>query len=144
MTAVARINAIAGAIPVTDVDKDYRTWAQGKLSDPREARLFGRMAERSGIEHRWSVLGEEASLEPGRFYTRDMQPTTAERMAVYAREAPRLALQAIAALPELGDITHLVVASCTGFMAPGVDQVIARQLGLPGHVERVVVGFMGC
>jgi predicted naringenin-chalcone synthase len=144
MPTVARINAIAGALPPTDVDADYRLWAERHLSDPREARLFGRMAERSGIEHRWSVLGEEASLEPGRFYTRDEQPTTAERMAVYAREAPKLALQAIAALPELGEISHLVVASCTGFVAPGVDQIIARALGLPGHVERVVVGFMGC
>ncbi len=141
---LARINAIAGAIPPTDVEADYRTWAQDRLSDPREARLFGRMAERSGIEHRWSVLGEEASLEPGRFYTRDEQPTTAERMAVYAREAPKLALRAIAGLPEVGEISHLVVASCTGFVAPGVDQIVARTLGLPDGVERVVIGFMGC
>jgi predicted naringenin-chalcone synthase len=37
-----------------------------------------------------------------------------------------------------------VVASCTGFVAPGIDQVIAARLGLPGHVERTLVGFMGC
>jgi alpha-pyrone synthase len=90
------------------------------------------------------VLGDEAGLEPGRFYTRDTQPTTGERMAVYAREAPKLALRAIDGLPDLSNITHLVVASCTGFVAPGVDQIIARALGLPGNVERVVVGFMGC
>jgi len=144
MKPIARINAISGAIPSTDVDSDYRLWAQGNLPDPRESRLFGRMAERSGIDHRWSVLGEEASLEPGRFYTRDTQPTTGERMAVYAREAPQLALQAIAGLPELGAVTHLVVASCTGFVAPGIDQIIARTLGLGSDVERVVVGFMGC
>ena len=40
------------------------------------------------------------------------------------------------AIAELGDaldparITHLVVASCTGFVAPGIDQIIARRLGL--------------
>jgi predicted naringenin-chalcone synthase len=144
MKPVARINAISGAIPATDVDSDYRQWAQGALSDPREARLFGRMAERSGIEHRWSVLGDDAGLAPGRFYTRGTAPTTGERMAVYAREAPRLALRAIAGLPELGGITHLVVATCTGFVSPGVDQIIARTLGLADDVERVVVGFMGC
>jgi predicted naringenin-chalcone synthase len=144
MKTVARINAISGAIPATDVDRDYRQWAQEQLSDPREARLFGRMAERSGIDHRWSVLGDEAGLEPGRFYTRGAAPTTGERMAVYAREAPKLALRAIAGLPGTDGVTHLVVASCTGFVAPGVDQVIARALGLPGDVERVVVGFMGC
>ncbi len=144
MNTVARINAISGATPATDVDRAYRQWAQEQLADPREARLFGRMAERSGIDHRWSVLGDDAGLEPGRFYTRDAAPTTAERMAVYAREAPKLALRAIAGLPDIDGVTHLVVASCTGFVAPGVDQIIARALGLPGDVERVVVGFMGC
>ena len=144
MNTVARINAISGAIPSTDVDRDYRQWAQGQLPDPREARLFGRMSERSGIDHRWSVLGSEAGLEPGRFYTRGRAPTTGERMAVYAREAPKLALRAIAGLPDTQGITHLVVASCTGFVAPGVDQVIARTLGLAGDVERIAIGFMGC
>ena len=141
---VARINALASASPPTDVDSDYRQWASEKLADPREARLFARMAERSGIAHRWSVLGEEASLEPGRFYTRANAPGTFERMEVYAREAPRLALEAIAGLPELGRITHLVVASCTGFVAPGIDQFIARELGLAANVERLLIGFMGC
>lgn len=141
---VARINAIASAIPATDVDGDYRKWAQRQLTDAREARLFGRMAERSGIEHRWSVLGDSAALEPGNFYTRDVQPSTGERMEVYVHQAPKLALEAIARLPDLGRITHLVVASCTGFVAPGIDQIIARELGLSGDVERLLVGFMGC
>jgi predicted naringenin-chalcone synthase len=65
-------------------------------------------------------------------------------MAVYAREAPKLALSAIEQLGDLGDITHMVVASCTGFTAPGLDQVLARRLGLKSSVERVVIGFMGC
>ena len=142
--SVPRIEAIASACPPTEVDANYRKWAGERLADPREARLFARMAERSGIEHRWSVLGEDAGLEPGRFYTRGAAPTTAERMAIYAREAPKLALEAIGKLPDLGRITHLVVASCTGFTAPGIDQVIARELGLPGDVERLMIGFMGC
>ena len=144
MDTVARINALCGAIPATDVDRDYRGWAQQQLDDPREARLFARMAERSGIDHRWSVLGDDAGLEPGRFYVRETPPSTRERMEVYAREAPRLALRAIGGLPSLGRITHLVVASCTGFVAPGIDQVIARELGLGGEVERLLIGFMGC
>jgi flavin-dependent dehydrogenase len=52
--------------------------------------------------------------------------------------SPRLREQA-----ELGKITHLVVASCTGFVAPGVDQIIAAALGLE-EVERTLIGFMGC
>jgi predicted naringenin-chalcone synthase len=68
-------------------------------------------------------------------------------MECYSEAAPRLAFQAIDALAAktpLGEITHLVVASCTGFMAPGLDQIIARGLGLGSGVERTLVGFMGC
>src|SRR3546814_18087879 len=36
------------------------------------------------------------------------------------------------------------VASCTGFVAPGIDQILARRLGLGAAVERVLIGFMGC
>jgi predicted naringenin-chalcone synthase len=110
--------------------------------------VFDRMAERSGIGHRWSVLppAPGSPVEAGGFY-HGRNPSTAERMAIYAEEAPTLALAAIEALrgqAELGGITHLVVASCTGFVAPGIDQIIARELGLPGDVERTLVGFMGC
>jgi predicted naringenin-chalcone synthase len=68
-------------------------------------------------------------------------------MQVYAEAAPKLALEAVARLREvtaLAGITHLIVASCTGFVAPGIDQIIAAELGLPGDVERTLVGFMGC
>src|SRR3546814_6041812 len=68
-------------------------------------------------------------------------------MAAYADHAPDLAMQAIAGLGDVLDparITHLVVASCTGFVAPGIDQILARRLGLGAAVERVLIGFMGC
>ncbi|MXO59183.1 type III polyketide synthase [Altererythrobacter salegens] len=140
----ARINAVASACPSHDVEATYRRWAEEILTDERDAKLFARMAERSGIEHRWSVLGKAADLTPGGFYTSGVSPTTAQRMAIYAREAPPLALEAIRKLPDFEGITHLVVASCTGFTAPGIDQIIARELGLPGNVERTLIGFMGC
>lgn len=140
-----RITAIATAVPDLDFESDYRRWALGRLGEGREAKLYERMAARSGIEHRWSVLAEEdARLDEGvGFYGGDA-PSTAARMAIYAREAPELALKAVAGLPHLGDPTHIVVASCTGFVAPGIDQIIARRLGLGDDVERVLVGFMGC
>jgi predicted naringenin-chalcone synthase len=108
------------------------------------------MAARSGIGHRWSVLPRApeggSPVDPGGFYE-EAPPGTGERMKLYAEAAPRLALEAIgkldgAAMP--GAITHLIVASCTGFVAPGIDQLIAAELGLPGDVERTLVGFMGC
>jgi predicted naringenin-chalcone synthase len=37
-----------------------------------------------------------------------------------------------------------VVASCTGFTAPGLDLQLARRLGLRADVGRMIIGFMGC
>jgi predicted naringenin-chalcone synthase len=145
----AFINAVAGVIPEHDVHRLFIDWAQDRIEDPRLRKLFMRMADRSGIEHRWSVLppapGGLPHNRPGGFYHGAMPPTSA-RMAVYAEQAPKLALAAIARLAgqiALDGVTHLVVASCTGFVAPGVDQIIARALGIEG-AERTLVGFMGC
>jgi len=145
----AFINAVCGAVPQHDVHQLFVQWASGHIGDGRLRKLFLRMAERSGIEHRWAVLppatGGLPHDQPGGFYHGEW-PATSARMAVYAEEAPKLALQAISGLGEqvsLDGVTHLVVASCTGFVAPGVDQIIARELGL-GDVERTLIGFMGC
>lgn len=145
----AYLNAVAGIVPEHDVHQLFIDWAQGQVEDPRLRKLFLRMAERSGIEHRWSVLppapGGRPHNEKGGFYHPAMPPTST-RMQRYAAEAPELALRAIERLRErvsLEGVTHLVVASCTGFVAPGIDQIIARRLGLE-QVERTLVGFMGC
>src|SRR5690606_2847359 len=104
-----------------------------------------RMIQRSGIGRRFTVLSRERTYQAeGSFYDVPEPPRTHDRMAVYAREAPALAMEAIGKLGDLGAVTHMVVASCTGFTAPGLDQVLARRLGLAPTVERVVVGFMGC
>jgi predicted naringenin-chalcone synthase len=42
------------------------------------------------------------------------------------------------------DVASLVVASCTGYATPGVDILVARDLGMPASVQRLHVGHMGC
>ncbi|MFN3387747.1 MAG: type III polyketide synthase [Allosphingosinicella sp.] len=148
-TATAHINAIGTAVPGHDVHRAFIDWAAARIADDRARALFLRMAERSGIAHRWSVLpptaGGGSPVCEGGFYAA-AAPGTAARMALYAEAAPALALEAIRALGPEGTrgVTHLVVASCTGFSAPGVDQILAEALGLEGTVERTLVGFMGC
>lgn len=140
-----RIIAIASAVPDNNVHQLYNAWAERQVAPARHLPLYQRMASRSGIANRFSVLGgADYRMEPGSFYASNIPPTTAERMRRYAVAAPDLALRAIYGLGALGAVTHLVVASCTGFTAPGLDQVIARRLGLPATVERVMIGFMGC
>lgn len=142
-----RIVALGTATPTHDIHRAFIDWAAVRLTDRRDAAVFARMAGRSGIAHRWSVLpvGTDGGspVDNGGFYAGGM-PGTAERMALYSEHAPALALQAIAKLPDISGITHLVVASCTGFVAPGIDQIIAARLGLDGSVERTLIGFMGC
>ena len=140
-----RINAIATAVPDCDVHSHYTDWAANQLVDERKAALFRRMEARGGISHRYSVLsGSDAALDFGSFYMTGAEPGTAARMQRYAEAAPDLAMKAVKGLPDTHGVTHVVVASCTGFMAPGLDQVIARRLGLSANVERVSIGFMGC
>jgi len=146
----AYLNAIGTAVPDHDIHAAFIGWAEDQL-DPRKQPLFSRMAGRSGIAHRWSVLprapGGGSPIEPGGFYASDPLPPTSARMALYGKAAPALAMKAVAALGDAFEpeaITHLVVASCTGFTAPGVDQMLAAELGLSPGVERLLVGFMGC
>lgn len=145
---IPRITGMSTARPDQDIHAAFVGWAEAQIDDRRERALFARMAARSGIDHRFAVLPPTddggSPICPGGFYAEN-SPTTAARMALYADHAPDLALRAIAGLDFApGDITHLVVASCTGFIAPGVDQIIARRLSLSPSVERLLVGFMGC
>jgi predicted naringenin-chalcone synthase len=76
-------------------------------------------------------------------------PSTGERNDRYAREALPLGQQAAAAAMEeaavaADQVTHLVVVTCTGFYAPGLDVGLIEALRLPPDTQRVQVGFMGC
>ena len=146
-----RLNALATAVPGHDIHRAFIAWATPRLADERMRALFLRMAARSGIDHRWSVLPPTADggspVASGGFYDVPGLPPTSQRMAAYADHAPDLAMQAIARLGDAFDpahVTHIVVASCTGFVAPGIDQILARRLDLAPTVERVLIGFMGC
>ncbi|MCW8088381.1 type III polyketide synthase [Sabulicella glaciei] len=141
------LNAIGTATPPHDVHERFLAHAPTLLRTERERQLFVRMAERSGIAHRWSFLRGELS---DRFYIPGRFPTTAERMARYRQDSLPLAEAALEALGErLGrdwrqGVTHLLLVSCTGFEAPGLDQRLIAQCGLDPEVERSVLGFMGC
>jgi predicted naringenin-chalcone synthase len=143
------INRIATALPRYEVHEAFRLFADRQITGDRTRTAFARLAERSQIARRWSVLQPEPDARGtvDGFYRLDRFPSTGERMARYEAEAPALAEAACDALGlerEGPRITHLVLATCTGFAAPGLDHWLIRRYGLPGHTERTVVGFMGC
>ena len=150
----AFVNRIATATPPNDVHVKFVEYAAGQLAgDPRSARLFRRMSEMGGIEHRYSylqapdVLGDDDGLDVGGFYRRGAFPSTGARMRFFEQAAPPLAKQAVDRLltpEEQRSITHVIVTSCTGMSAPGIDLQIAKLCNLSKGVERTMIGFMGC
>jgi predicted naringenin-chalcone synthase len=147
----AHINRIGTAVPPLDIHGMFVDFMNNSQLRGKFGRVFHRMVDRSGIFHRYSVLPlDQVSTEPTKtdcFYAPGKFPSTARRMKAYERFAPDLAERAVAALDLQGrgeEITHLVVASCTGFSAPGLDQILAKRLGLRADLQRSMVGFMGC
>ncbi len=75
--------------------------------------------------------------------------STGQRMARFATDALPLGTEAVAgALADAGleaaDVDAFTVVSCTGYATPGLDILIARDLGMPVGVQRLHVGHMGC
>lgn len=148
----AYLNRIATAVPPHDVHDAFVRFARSSLDEPRARAVFDRMASKAQISHRYSVLAasedpEGASVDASRVYSRGRFPTTGERMQLFEKHAPALAVETVAKL-ELGTearrITHVIVTSCTGMYAPGLDLDLVEQCGLEPSVERTMVGFMGC
>lgn len=148
----AHLNRIATAVPPHDVHHAFVRFARTLLEDPRARAVFDRLVDKAQISHRYAIFApavepEGPSVDAGRFYTRGRFPGTAERMRLYERHAPDLAEQAVRGL-HLGEqarrITHVIVTSCTGMYAPGIDFDLVQRCGLNPSVERTMVGFMGC
>jgi alpha-pyrone synthase len=149
----AFINRIATAVPPHDVHQAFIEFAKNLVPEGTTRNLFKRMARLSGIEHRYSFVQPIASedgawhdaeqvYDPGNF------PITARRMKFFESFAPRLARAALDKLAlseeDRAAVTHVIVTSCTGLYAPGLDFEVVNHLGLNPSVERTMIGFMGC
>ncbi len=120
---------------------------QDRFPDPRIRRLVAQAFRQSGILRRHTVMESFFDCAP---FDASGQADTAARNTVYAVEARRLAtalgeklLSGPSAIPR-ERITHLIFATCTGFVNPGPDYYLVRDLGLRDTVERYTLGFMGC
>jgi alpha-pyrone synthase len=149
----AFINRIATAVPQHDVHRPFVEFAESMLPEGTTRNLFRRMARMSAIEHRYSFLQPIATSDATWRDAEDMYvmgnfPSTSRRMQAFERYAPLLAQCALnrlaLTLEEKRGITHVIVTSCTGLYAPGLDYDVVNHLGLNPSVERTMIGFMGC
>ena len=151
------INALGVAVPIHEHTQSQLAdfMANGLQLDAPTRRRLTALYRQTKINRRYSVL-PDYSQQNGAFTfypnTADLEPfpSVGQRMAVYQREALPLALRAVrdclASYPSFApsSITHIVVVSCTGFYAPGLDIELIESLGLPGTTQRLLIGFMGC
>jgi predicted naringenin-chalcone synthase len=75
--------------------------------------------------------------------------TTRERMERYLVEALPLGKEAVGrALGAAGldptDVGLFAVCSCTGYVTPGLDILLARDTGMAATTQRLFIGHMGC
>lgn len=143
----AWITGLGSSLPATEVlQEDFAAWMEPRLAggtDPSRWRRFSRLV---GVRSRRSVIdlyGDEGEA----FFPRDGigRAGTGERNRLFDERALPLAAAAVRAVgDDLAGITHLVVATCTGAIAPGLDIRLVRALGLDPGVRRTAIGFMGC
>jgi alpha-pyrone synthase len=148
------INAIGTAVPEHKIlQTDASQWMSDVLNlKGKERKIVETLYNATGIENRYSVL--EDYLKPKgsfSFFANSIDlepfPTVQQRMILYKNHALPLALKAIGNLNGYSShsgITHLIVASCTGMYAPGLDIEIIEELGLDHSIERTSIQFMGC
>lgn len=116
-----------------------------------DARRLKTLYRATGIEHRYSVLADYGRSFDFSFYsnTEDLEPfpSTRKRLELYRTHALKLSLDAVQqclGTRSTDEITHLIVVSCTGMYAPGLDIDLVNALGLSRQVERLCINFMGC
>lgn len=108
----------------------------------------------TGIDTRYSVLEDYGRTDDFTFYENSHNlepfPATSQRLQVYRQCAVQLSIaavqQCLAKRPGFDNqhITHLIVVSCTGMYAPGLDIDLVKALNLNSSVQRTAINFMGC
>ncbi len=141
----AFVNHIVCTVPPYQRQDEFRDSLQHWAGPPEVVEKLHKIAAGAQIDARHTVLAQP--FGEGGFYRPGAFPTTGERMKTYQREAPILALDTVEKLraqAPLDAVTHLIVTSCTGFYAPGLDIDILRDARFSPRVQRTVIGFMGC
>jgi alpha-pyrone synthase len=145
----AYLNHIGCAVPPYERQREFIDSLPRWAGTPEIVEKLQQLAAGARIDQRYTVLPDPfGTVDMPGFYRPGGFPTTGERMKMYQREAPLLAARAVdhlrATAGSLHGVTHLIVTSCTGFYAPGLDIDVLRHAGLASNVQRTLIGFMGC
>ena len=144
-TAVAVIEGLATGAPHTVVEQAEAARRVAALhADPAQRERIMRVYANTRITRRRLTVDP---LDDAFTEFRGQPANIRDRMNLFYRHAVPLAIDvARRALAghNLDQIGMLVFVTSTGFIAPGVDVALVKQLGLAPSISRVVVNFMGC
>jgi predicted naringenin-chalcone synthase len=137
--AAAVITGMGAAFP-EPVDQQS-VWDEVFARHYRDSRVARRIFLNSGVRTRHGVV------DPRREDVSEW--STGARMLRYVAEAGPLGARAAeAALADAGldpaEVGLFAVVSCTGYATPGLDIMLARELGMSPSVRRLLIGHMGC
>lgn len=120
----------------------------------KEAEQLKVLYRATGIETRYTVLEDYGNPDQFNFFPNSDNfepfPSTHSRMELYREQAVNISKHAaLNCFKQLGgfntqEITHLIVVSCTGMFAPGLDIALVDALQLNTTVHRTCINFMGC
>ncbi len=119
---------------------------------PAIARMVDSVSNHSQIESRYLIVQDANEFAENKFYlegSKYKNPDTKSRMIEYEKWSKKLVKQAVGNLLEKNktnpdNIRRIITISCTGFFAPGLDNFLVEQFGLPYSVKKTNIGFMGC
>ena len=146
-TTVAVIESIATGAPAHVVHQSEVAGQVAALFDnPEQRQRITRLYQKTMIGTRRMAVDP---LDPEFDALRREAGTIRQRMNLFYEHAVPLAVdvagRALAPVADpAAEIGLLVFVTSTGFIAPGVDVAVIKQLGLSPSVARVVVNFMGC
>ncbi|MCB0195769.1 MAG: type III polyketide synthase [Anaerolineae bacterium] len=112
-------------------------WLEPYINSRRARAIFSA----AQIDTRYSVLPTVDFLAD--------QPSTQARNAIYMKTARILGTRVIEKALSQADLTpqdidHFIVISCTGFDTPGLDVILAHDLGMRSDLRRSALIGMGC
>lgn len=152
MSRYPRILSVATAAPPRHYDQaTVLATVQRHILGPdwqERKELTDRAAAIAHLFQASQVLHRQSAVDLADYYARPR--STGERMATYStaaydvgRAALTAAINAVHARTASA-VTDFSVVSCTGYTAPGLDILLARDLGMEPDTRRVSIGHMGC
>ena len=141
MTRTATIAGLGVALPPSAVQDELWTgFFAGHYAGAHRG-LARRIFENAGVRTRRAAVSPLLEDVSGWSTERRMRRYQVEAMPLGKEAVGRALTDAGVAADELG---LFAVCSCTGYASPGLDILLARDMGMSASVQRLFVGHMGC